>query len=591
MHMKKVYIVRNFEKNFFKVNQVNLILESLEKKEGEYSYIEEIKYEEFKHKKIEIAEQLELINKSKSIKNNIFKILIESLNAHHNLDKNEKYWQIILGHWFDRYCDLIINRVNLTRELIKNYEITGITGYEDGSYYLATLNSYDFIWASNDSRWNNQLLIKIINLIEPSIPIDKIQNRGAILYQWSNKFRRKRFQNHVKNYIFENYNSLLNYLGNKNDIFILNSYLGIFKELLLQLKLKQLPRINLEKTTLVTDKVDYDLRKYLCQKFNLKNSHETESIALNLLYELIPVCFLEGFNKLLADAENTKWIKNPKIIVTANNFDTDELFKTWTAEKVMRGSKYYVLQHGANYGTDFYRNPTVEEQVADKFITWGWCEDQTKHIKGYIIKTNSLHNFSASNKNLLLIEASPEHDNKLWDVNIIFESYINEQIKFYNNLNDNISRNIIIRLHNDYKNFNWDLVKIWRNINVNVKIDNGITRINNLVLNARLVVFSYDSTGILELLSKNIPIIIFWNNDMSHLRDSAKQYYGLLSNAGILHFNAQSAGNKVNEIWDNVPEWWSSKSIQEAVSKFTENYARLSKNPAYDLSQIIRDNY
>ena len=55
----------------------------------------------------------------------------------------------------------------------------------------------------------------------------------------------------------------------------------------------------------------------------------------------------EGLSNLYDVVDLQPWPKNPKFIFTSNNFYRDELFKLWTATKVVSGSKY-VNQHGNN---------------------------------------------------------------------------------------------------------------------------------------------------------------------------------------------------------------------------------------------------
>ena len=72
------------------------------------------------------------------------------------------------------------------------------------------------------------------------------------------------------------------------------------------------------------------------------------------------------------------------------------------------------------------------------------------------------------------------------------------------------------------------------------------------------------------------------------MQESAKPYYNLLIEAGIIHFTAESLYKKVNSIYEDVDFWWNQNSIQDARSKFCNNYARKSKSPIKDLKLIIR---
>ena len=90
----------------------------------------------------------------------------------------------------------------------------------------------------------------------------------------------------------------------------------------------------------------------------------------------------------------------------------------------------------------------------------------------------------------------------------------------------------------------------------------------------------------LENLSDNIPVIAFWGKEQQ-LSESAKPYYQLLVDVGIIHFSAISAAEKINEVWDNVENWWNQSNLQEAREKFCHRYAKKSQNPVTELKQIL----
>ena len=58
-----------------------------------------------------------------------------------------------------------------------------------------------------------------------------------------------------------------------------------------------------------------------------------------------------------------------------------------------------------------------------------------------------------------------------------------------------------------------------------VKTDAGEVDIRDLISRSRLVVPSYDSTGMLETLNLNIPTLAFWQNGLDHLENSVKPLY------------------------------------------------------------------
>ena len=91
----------------------------------------------------------------------------------------------------------------------------------------------------------------------------------------------------------------------------------------------------------------------------------------------------------------------------------------------------------------------------------------------------------------------------------------------------------------------------------------------------------------LETMSLNIPTMAFWQNGFDHLRDSAKPFYQLLVDAGIVHLSPESAAEHINAIWCSVDDWWFSPPVQKARIQFCSRYARESISPVRELKQIL----
>ena len=102
-----------------------------------------------------------------------------------------------------------------------------------------------------------------------------------------------------------------------------------------------------------------------------------------------------------------------------------------------------------------------------------------------------------------------------------------------------------------------------------------------------MVVHSYDSTGVLETLSQNIPTIMFWDHPFEQLGKDAKVYYKMLVDVGILHLSSISAAKKINQVWNNIDSWWMLRSVQKVRIKFCNRYSRISNNPAIQLKKIF----
>jgi putative transferase (TIGR04331 family) len=86
---------------------------------------------------------------------------------------------------------------------------------------------------------------------------------------------------------------------------------------------------------------------------------------------------------------------------------------------------------------------------------------------------------------------------------------------------------------------------------------------------------------------QNIPTLAFWQNGFEHLRESAKPYYQLLVDVGIVHLTPDSITQKVNAVWDDVDAWWLKGDLQSARKQFCNQYARASQNPVNELKKLL----
>lgn len=512
------------------------------------------------------------------------------LNQHHQTHYSERYWRIVLGHWFYRIINILSNRVNTLDQCLKKYKISGTCVYNNDNFDLATMDSFSTPYISNNCKWNNVINKHILNLLEINeIKVDVIKDTGHAIFNLDILSNNKNIFYSIFLWVGQRLFNFMKLFVRETDAFIIKSYLPRKTQIFLQLSLKQFPMFWQTLKFNFTKRPDRKLRRKLSNKFFLKAESKIENIILNLLFELIPVCYLEEFKNINLYVENLPWPKNPKFIFTSNSFDNDEVFKFWTANKVEKGIKYYVGQHGGEYGT--LRNPLhpcVEENTADKFLTWGWKGNLPQHKPAFML--SAIANKLQYNKNggLLLLEQSKTHRVTLWDETREFHNYFNDQKKFISNLNAIPKEKLTLRLHIDHLNQDWSELARWYEFDQKLKIDDGTSNIRNLIAKSRLIVHSYDSTSLLETLSQNIPTIAFWQNGLDHLTDEARSYYQILVDAGIIYFDSNAAAEKINNNWDNLTYWWEQDKIQKARKKFCDKYARKSQKPLKDLLKAIK---
>ncbi len=526
---------------------------------------------------------------AKRLEQKYFPLLCRELNEFHQVNYGERFWKILLGSWFERYSTLILNRVRTLESCLLNYSVSDIYAYPLEGYSLAAADSYAATHAVNDDTWNHFLCLRILELFQSFQTIGEKAlkpetNRFKI--QTENDFPLERPQ--WKEVFFEIYRRISLRMARDTDAMILSSYLSLKAELQIQMLLRQIPKWILSPRLDDGVEPSIEVRKVLADKLDVVSDELLEDIFKSLIFQLLPICYLEGFSHLNKKMNERKWPSKPKFIFTSNSFEYDEVFKLWAARKVLDKVPVIFGQHGNNYGTHRYLNPSVEETTCDKFITWGWSDNLGKTVPAFMFRNagKKFRNGNPSGK-LLLIETEIERRFRTWDTTHEFRSYFNEQLAFVKYLNLKPKQELLVRLPLSSRENLISENEIWGRFGPEIQIESGIKSIENLISKSRIVVHSYDSTGILETLSRNIPTLAFWQNNLDHLRDNVIEDYQMLIDAGIIHLTPKSAASKVNEIWDCVDEWWQSKDVQEARSKFCMKYAQSSQRPVRNLKRIL----
>lgn len=528
----------------------------------------------------------------------LFPKFCELLNKYHNTSFSERFWQIFIGHWFRLTITQLIFKIKALKQCLERFPVSSTLSFSFDKYSI-TPNSF---LESIDDRlllpWKENILYsKILNLLKNvnfEIKYLDIKQKNKLkeqqdIYVKNINYKQQFFLNLIKYY-----NKLSKKFVRKNDALIINSYLPLKDEIRLQLSLGQFPQLWKYKVPINWNQklqnlnLNPEKRDKLIKNFESNSDNDLEIIICKLLFELLPKIYLEGFEELRNIAYKQPWPESPKFIFTSNEFFSNEIFKLWSALKVENGIKYFIGQHGNNYGTMKYRSPRVEEIVADKFITWGWKNNSKKFIPAFIFKNGTQKKYKFDpNGGLLLVQTCYTKNFTTYDRKFQYLRYLEDQIKFVDLLAKASKQNITIRLNPEYLISRWSVKKRWLDFDNKINLEFGKANISKLISQNRLVVHSYDSTGILETLSRNIPTIAFWLDDYDHLVDEAKPYYELLFNAGIIHFSSESASKKINKIWNNIEDWWNQKEIQEARKKFCNQYAKHSNNPVFELKKIL----
>jgi putative transferase (TIGR04331 family) len=530
-----------------------------------------------------------------ALEKKLFPFFCELINQYHHTNYSIKFWKIVLGHWFRLTLTQLLFRTKLIKQCLQNHNISGCISYSYDKYKITPTFTEEIIDDRLFEPWRENILnSKILNLLdETNFPIEYIQFNKNVKCNQNLERKNRSYKSKINLNLIKLYQNLSKKFVKNTDALIINTYLPLQEEIKLELSLGQIPQLwkykdKISSYSQITNlKTDNDERDKLTKNFESGSNNYLEKIITKLLFQLLPKIYLEGLEELTKIVNNQPWPSSPKFIFTSNEFFGNDIFKLWSAFKTEKGTKYFIGQHGNNYGTKRNTAPRVEEIIPYKFITWGWTSQSSRFVPGFIFKNEKKKYKFNPEGGLLLIETCYTKHNSTYDERYQYLKYLDDQIKFVSCLTKDQRNKLTIRLMPEYLIARWAVKKRWFDFDPKLNIENGTANISKLISQNRLVIHSYDSTGMLETLSRNIPTISFWLNCYDHILDEAKPFYKLLVDVGIVHFSSESAAEKINEVWDNIDNWWNRSDVQEARKLYCAQYARNSNNPVSELKEIL----
>ena len=164
--------------------------------------------------------------------------------------------------------------------------------------------------------------------------------------------------------------------------------------------------------------------------------------------------------------------------------------------------------------------------------------------------------------------------------------YFKEQYDFYDKLLPKIKKQFKVRIYSkgDYQ---WKQEERWIERFPHINIDRGKNCLSDTISNSRLIISTYNGSTYQETLSANIPTIIFWNKKLFEIPSSAKNDFKRLEEVGIFHTNPSSAAEFLNQIWDEIENWWHSKNLQLCRKEFCKKYCDSETNIIKNLSNAL----
>ena len=536
--------------------------------------------------KSERMQSYELVNK---IFYKILNILKPILNDINEVNYDTKCYEILLGAWLRKFIQQTLLKFKLLNDGTNAHKIDSVKIFDTKDYLFVTSETQTIQHATIDKNWNAQMYSELINYFNFGIKEIQIKDNNKNFFEDNNFLFYKKKKLGIKEFSFNILTIISKFIPNNSNILIYDTGMSKKIEGLLGLKFSSIPRLYAKGYEIKYSNYNCDLREKILNylKKNISKNKSIENFIVSIIHKSLPKSLLEDFQNIRKLTKKMYFPKNPSFILTSYAFENNEIFKSYVAQMkaINKNLKYIIYQHGGSYITRIDNRYNNEFISADKFITWGKQTDN-------IWKNNfSFKNFKILNKSnyllknpkkLLVVVRSSGYNAVPYDRYNEGKRQLSSIKSFLNNLDEEIQKKTIIRAHSSNKTKDYD------NISKYIKIDYGKLNYFDLLSNSKAVIFNYDSTGMLETLSNNIPTMCLIPNYEEHLNDLSVNHYKLLSKANILFEDYSKLVNHFRYVWKDINSWWYDNNVQNIINEFCELYSsKPSKNFTKELKNII----
>lgn len=508
-------------------------------------------------------------------------VLAERLNQIHGVEKELRYWRILIGPWLAYFIQIIFDRWSALRLATSQYKIASTTILPVNESLVIPNDMEQFCEMFEGDTWNHYIYRVILK--EMSVAYDiRIESAEDFTVPARETLRQR---NGIKKKMAILYEKLACTFVSDTDAFFIGTYLTRFEDLKLQIRLNQMPQM-WQSQSPPRVQVDWQQRDW---SLLVRTDCEFENILASLVAKQIPSIYLEGYQRLNEQISALPWPNEPKLVFSSNALLHDTVSMAYIAEKVTQGASLICGQHGGVYGVaKFTWAEEHEIAVSDRFLSWGWNDETQPKVKPVgMLKTSTIRrSLSNTKKTLLLVTLeSLRYTYRLSSGTLaISNDYIANCFSFTEGLPGSVKRDLLVRL--SLRDKGWGQVARWNDRFPAIKIDAGQLRMKDLLQDSRIAVFTYNSTGFLEAFAANIPSVLFWDTKVIGIRDAATPFYNELKQAGIFHETPEAAAAHIAAVWDDVDAWWNSLAVQRVLESFRSQYC---SRPSDLLDRIIEE--
>lgn len=532
---------------------------------------------EMSHQLVTVDEKQRCNREARDLANRLMPDLFRELNTIHGASHTFRFWKVVCQRWLLGFVDVVYQRWNLIDRVLREYdvEIAGGVALQDDAITSRTSQSFNL--QREDHWWNAQIFtailrfrgVRIVEVITPSL------QSGVVVSQLSKQKR-------------TGIEKITGALSRRSSVFIADTYLPRWKELLLAARLGSFP-VRLHRNPIASEPYSSSMRQSI--DLSPADDGSLESFLRRNLGRWIPMSWVEDFN-CLADPNHSKdFPRSPRKIFTGNAHLSNDHFTIWAASKTEEGAQVVFSQHGGLYGEGEVRSRNEEHEldVADNYVTWGWRDARFSNIvtaPSQLAKNRQVRRRRADQL-LVVMDTTFRYSRYSWESRAERNLYLETSATMVAELPPYIRENTMVRLHHDHDRYDDGHLPFFEKI-PGIGLDDYSKPISTSIRKSRLVVVTTLSTTFIENIWGNVPTIIYAHPSIYEIRMEYRKVFDELASVGVFHESSLAAGNFASAVWNSVDAWWGSDEVMRAVRRYGETFAGFKTEQQHSLTEILQ---
>ena len=523
----------------------------------------------------------------------LFDVLVNGLNEAHCTNHSRRHWRIILGAWHQEFFFAFVDRharlkkasetfQGLKMACIENIQSRDVL--EDGTHFSKLTGKPD---------WETIFCSQIVSLMQKHGDLANVQIEKAEIdfLEKNREFLKIKEQSRLVRLI-RKFDSIALFLDSFSKFELQDTYLSPKQEFQTRWRSRNFsfPRMGESASETSSMIIDIGMRRKLSRHLvDAAGDDVFRAIASELVVEHLPANYLENFGQLV-DTALAKLKKCPAVFFTSNRFGMSDVERILIAEKVQRGTRYVVAQHGNNYGVTFRPNTLPEEETSDLFLRWGHAFENSNEVIGVItrgLRMPKKPGIKRKHDEIVLIVGSqpPARTFRYYDWDQYYASE-NHTVALVKNLTE-LGHKVLYRPYAGHL-FGGGATKefeVWLGQKL---VALSVGRFKEALSKSSVVIFMYDSTGFLEMLSEGRPCLQIQLRPMAHVSVRFKPLYEDMIRVGLLHEDVSSA-MLILQSSSTVRAWWNSPEVLAVRDAATNALAVKNTHMARDLARVLKE--